>query len=231
MDLKELGLTANEAKAYEALLNLGKSSAADVSKESGVPYGRIYPVLDSLQMKGLVKIIPEKTKMFMPSDPESLSAVIKRRKEELDLIEQKVRDFKAIYEEHEKEAVQISRGKKNFYKVIREMRKPQKYEISLKYTFDTHPEFRRSVQDTLNRNLSYKLLGRVDRETKEGVETWKGIVGKIAPIQNEGVALSVIDDEELMVTLIKSNEILLFTDRPFIKLMRQLLEFWYEHHG
>ncbi|MBW3022798.1 helix-turn-helix domain-containing protein, partial [Candidatus Woesearchaeota archaeon] len=49
MDLKELGLTENEAKAYETLLRLGKTSASHISKESGVPYGRIYNVLSSLE--------------------------------------------------------------------------------------------------------------------------------------------------------------------------------------
>jgi len=69
MDLSELGLTQNETKAYETLLHKGKSTAAELSKDSGVVYGRIYDVLASLESKGLIKIIPEKTKKFVPSDP------------------------------------------------------------------------------------------------------------------------------------------------------------------
>ena len=87
MDLTEIGLTQNEAKAYETLLRLGKTTAAYISKESGVPYGRIYDVLASLEAKGLVKVIPEKTRKYVPSDPQFLHEYIEKRKKQFNEIE------------------------------------------------------------------------------------------------------------------------------------------------
>ena len=139
MDLSELRLTKNEAKAYETLLRLGKSKASEISKESGVPYGRIYDVLASLESKGLVKVSPEKTKHYIPSDPESLHEYIQKRKEHLDKIEKQLKEFKSLYKQYAEEPVQIAKGKKNFYKIFRQLHKPDKTSYSVKYTFELHP--------------------------------------------------------------------------------------------
>ena len=49
-----LGLNTYEAKAYLAILKLGSASPLRISTVSGVPRGRIYDVLKSLELKGLV---------------------------------------------------------------------------------------------------------------------------------------------------------------------------------
>ena len=119
MDLTELGLTKNEAKAYETLLKLGKTSAAHISKESRVPYGRIYDVLGSLEEKGLVKTIPEPTRMYFPSDPKALEEYVAKKKAALEEIESKVKEFKSIYKQHGEEQIQIvNEFKMGFYNVL-----------------------------------------------------------------------------------------------------------------
>lgn len=110
-DLSEIGLAKNEAKAFEAVLKLGKAGASEISKESGVPYSRIYDVLASLEHKGLVKIIPEKGKKFIPGDPSSLKKLIDDKKQSLDALDKEVEKLKAMYEKAEKEPVEIVRGK------------------------------------------------------------------------------------------------------------------------
>ena len=67
-DYSELGLTNNEGKVYESLVKFGKLSAGEVTKHSGTSYSKIYNILDSLINKGLVTVIPEKTKKFFPSN-------------------------------------------------------------------------------------------------------------------------------------------------------------------
>lgn len=52
--LKELGFTEYEAKAYTALVQKSHISAYQVSKNSGIPRARIYDILDVLVEKGLV---------------------------------------------------------------------------------------------------------------------------------------------------------------------------------
>jgi sugar-specific transcriptional regulator TrmB len=54
LQLKHLGYTEYEAKAYIALVQNSHVSAYQVSKDSGIPRARIYETLDLLVKKGLV---------------------------------------------------------------------------------------------------------------------------------------------------------------------------------
>lgn len=230
MDFRKLDLTENEGKAYETLLKIGKSSASQISKESSVPYGRIYDILASLERKNLVKVVPEKTKKFVPSDPQQLKEYISLKKKELDEVEREIIEYKAVYERHEKEPIEIVKGKNNFYKLVREMKKPQKYEYNVKYEFDLNPEFMREAEFLIKKSGDFKTLGRIDSETEKNVRMWRTISKNIKAIENEGVALSIVDDEQIMITLIKSNTNLLIRDKPFIKLIKEFFLNYYKTH-
>jgi len=228
MDLTELGLTKNEAKAYETLLKLGKTSAAHISKESRVPYGRIYDVLGSLEEKGLVKTIPEPTRMYFPSDPKALEEYVAKKKAALEEIESKVKEFKSIYKQHGEEQIQIVKGERNFKKLALAMKKPEKYEYSVKLAFRKDPEFVREVKAMRRKRIKHLTLGRYDSETKKNYEFWKKIEPNTKPIPNEGVAMSLIDGEELLLVMAQSNTIMLIKDKGFIKFMETLFLNYYE---
>ena len=57
-ELTQLGLTTYEAKAYVALLGRDSFTAAQVSRQAGLPRQRIYDVLGSLVEKGLASSRP-----------------------------------------------------------------------------------------------------------------------------------------------------------------------------
>jgi len=229
MDFSSIGLTQNEAKAYEKLLHLGKATAAHISKEAQVSYGRIYDVLASLEEKGLVRVIPEKTKKYSPSDPEQLHEFIISKKKAMEEVEKKVAEFKSVYEQHEEEPIVIAKGKKNFYKILRQMKKATKSSYSLKDNFEQRPEFIREVKGMVKRKVDYKVLGRIDKETKGNVKRWLKITKNIKQIESEGVTMSIIDGEQLMVAMIKSNTIMLIRDKAFIKVMKKLFLNYYKN--
>lgn len=52
--LQGFGLNQYEAKAYVALLSEGTSNAYNISKNSGIPRARIYDILESLTLRGVV---------------------------------------------------------------------------------------------------------------------------------------------------------------------------------
>ncbi|QRG68431.1 TrmB family transcriptional regulator [Brevibacillus choshinensis] len=54
--LQLFGFNQYEAKAYTALVSLGKSNAYQISKESGIPRARIYDTLETLVSRGLVML-------------------------------------------------------------------------------------------------------------------------------------------------------------------------------
>ncbi|MHA1943015.1 MAG: TrmB family transcriptional regulator [Candidatus Thorarchaeota archaeon] len=54
-DLTSLGLTKNEAKAYHALVKIGRSTARVIAEESGIPRSKVYETLDLLDKRGIIK--------------------------------------------------------------------------------------------------------------------------------------------------------------------------------
>lgn len=227
MDFQELGLSKNESAVYETMLRLGKTSASHISKEASVTYGRIYEILGSLEEKGLVKIIPEKTKQFMPADPNNLKELIKAKQEKLVKLNEEVEKLKEVYNNHEKEVVEIVKGKRNFFKILKNLKKAESYQYGIKYNFSTLPEAFKIVNQALKKGVDYKVVGRFDEETKNEIKEWKKIVKEIKPIENDGVAMSIVDDEELMIVMVKSNTIMTIKDEATVKMMKILFEAYY----
>lgn len=230
MDFTALGITQNEAKAYEALLLLGKTSAGRLAKESSVPYGRIYTVLASLEEKGLVTVLPEKTKLYVPASPEALSDYIQKRKNDLEEVEQKIKEYKTLYDTHGGEAVQVAKGKHNFHALARQMNPAKKYSYSIKYLFERSPVHVQKSKASVKKGIDKKTLGRYDEETKKDYDFWKKIVKNQKPIENEGVLMAIRDDQTVLLGLIKSNTTLFINDAPFAKLMKTLFDNYYENN-
>ena len=64
-----MGLTNSEIKAYIVLLSGGVMEAKSVCQKSGVPFGKIYDVLYSLERKRLVNIQHSRPKKFLAIEP------------------------------------------------------------------------------------------------------------------------------------------------------------------
>lgn len=70
MSLKKAGLSDYESKIYTALLSLGRTGAANISRESKVPPTAVYPNLKSLSAKGFVEIFEGETFLYEAISPE-----------------------------------------------------------------------------------------------------------------------------------------------------------------
>ena len=221
-ELAELGLSMNESKAYVTLIEHGKLSASEVCSRSGVPYGRVYEVLEGLVHRALIVVVPEKTKKYAPASPDAFLELIDKKEEILKEARNKVKQMKQFYEEKGKNAVQIALGDKGFYKIIKEAKKEEKYAYNIKWKADFKPEWVRNTEKHLKEGVDMKTLTRYDAETKKNVDQWIGVHKGIKKISNEGVAFSVVDDEEVMIALIKSDTTLLIRDKPFAKLMKKM---------
>jgi sugar-specific transcriptional regulator TrmB len=69
-ELTQLGLTTYEAKAYVALLGRDSFTAAQISRQAGLPRQRIYDVLGSLVEKGLASSRPGSVVKYAAVAPE-----------------------------------------------------------------------------------------------------------------------------------------------------------------
>ena len=228
MNLKSLGLSDYEEKAYTALVKLGKSKASQISKESGVSYGRIYEVLGSLDRKGLVKTVPERTKMFVPADPGNLMEIINNKEKKLLSMRKEVTKLKQFYETHEEEVVKMAHGRWNFFKMIKAREPPKTFKYSIKYTSEPKPEGMRMDKKLITQGIDVKVLARYDQETQKHVNKWLKINTNIKKIKNSGATIGIVDSE-IVIGLIKSNVTLSIKDKAFVELMKDLFLEEYNH--
>ncbi len=81
--LEALGLNGYEARAMSHLLRHGERTGPDLSRETGIPFGRVYDTLNALIERGLVTAKPGRPRTFVAAPanaiPGRLMALNKRR--------------------------------------------------------------------------------------------------------------------------------------------------------
>jgi len=126
--LQEYDLTEYEAKAYLALAELEEGTAREVAEVSRVPRTKIYGVIDDLQQKGLVEVIPERPKRFLPqSFDEYLDEFQERYESRLEQIEEDRERFESFVDRGGEPSTQgagqfrVHKGRKNVLNKTLEM--------------------------------------------------------------------------------------------------------------
>lgn len=222
VDLIALGLTQYENKAYETILKKGKGSAMDISKESGVPYGRIYDTLSSLQDKGLINLIPEKTKKFQVASIDNLKHMLKKKKDEIESISKQIESITINVEEQNKNPLFLT-GKKNFKRLMAELEKPRIYEYNLKFSGDIYPDWISQKKENIKNGIDIKDIIRNVPETRENVKKWLKVHKNIREYNNnEGIVLTIIDDKIAIISSIKSTMITVLKEEMIIKLLKDM---------
>jgi sugar-specific transcriptional regulator TrmB len=77
--MENLGLTGYEIKVYISLLETGPMTAFDISKKSGVPYSKIYEVLNGLEEKGWLESDSSRPQKFFPKSPSTALEAMRMR--------------------------------------------------------------------------------------------------------------------------------------------------------
>lgn len=79
--LQDLGLTEYQSKAYVAAVHVGQARPRELVDESGVPQGRIYDVISSLEELGLVEVRSKgRGKEVRAPSPQTVLDDLKRRR-------------------------------------------------------------------------------------------------------------------------------------------------------
>ncbi|MFX1474674.1 MAG: TrmB family transcriptional regulator [Promethearchaeota archaeon] len=99
--LRQLGLTEYETQAYLTLVQGNQMSAEEIAKSADIPIPRVYGVLESLKMLGLIVILKGRPKKFeIVSPEEGFRHLIELRKHaaeeslrQLEQTSQSVREF------------------------------------------------------------------------------------------------------------------------------------------
>ncbi len=91
--LEQFGLSSNEAKVYQAAIELGETSPFGISKFTSIPRTSVYSVLTDLALKGLVELesstglMKQQTKV-KAKNPSSLREILWKKRS--DLVKQEV---------------------------------------------------------------------------------------------------------------------------------------------
>lgn len=223
MDFSALGLSINEDKVYQTLIKHGKSSASELSRAGEVPYGKIYEVLARLESKGLVQIIPEQTKKFKATSPEILLNLIKTKEKEFEKLKEEAQKLKKQYEFEKEEPVQIARGSKNFYKILKNTPSAEKFSYSIKWSSEYKPQHILENKELIKKGIKPLVLARIHEETKENIKNWLKHDVKIKEMKNQGIAMD-INDKHVLIVLINQNTIIEIKDKAFSNIMKQMFE-------
>src|SRR3954471_10774439 len=100
--LIRLGLTTYEAKAYVALIRRDSFTAAQVSRQAGLPRQRIYDVLGSLVEKGLASSRPGSVVKYAAVAPDlAVERLVAEHRRQLDDLERSaaraIKDLQPAY--------------------------------------------------------------------------------------------------------------------------------------
>ncbi|QZP37557.1 TrmB family transcriptional regulator [Halobaculum magnesiiphilum] len=97
-DLRDLGLSEYESRAYRALLDAGPATAKELSDASGVPMGRVYDVLNSLERHRLARSqAASRPKKYLAVEPDAaLDRLLEEKKRELD---EQAEQYEAVVDE------------------------------------------------------------------------------------------------------------------------------------
>ena len=115
--LEELGLSEKEAQIYLALLQVDSDSIQDIAKKTGINRTTVYPVLESLNKKGLVSEVQDgKKTLYQAAPPERLETFVERQRVVLEEHASRLKDIipqiKSIQrEEGEKPIIKVFDGR------------------------------------------------------------------------------------------------------------------------
>lgn len=92
--LQEIGLSEKESQVYLALLQVDNESIQDLAKRTGINRTTVYPVLETLEKKGLVSEVQVGKKVhYEAAPPERLETFVERQKVILDERSQRLKDI------------------------------------------------------------------------------------------------------------------------------------------
>lgn len=109
----KLGLSLNEAKVYESMLNLGEVNVNTIAMKSGVHRRNVYDSLNKLMEKGLVsQYVVKGERHFRAIDPKRLRTLVNEKQ---DMLEKMLPEMKKRFlTQKEEERAYIYRGVAGF---------------------------------------------------------------------------------------------------------------------
>lgn len=76
--LSEIGLSKYESKVYITIISEGITTAKSISDITGIPYGKVYEIINTLSYKGFVMVLPTKPMKYRAISPQQAVNLAKK---------------------------------------------------------------------------------------------------------------------------------------------------------
>ena len=118
--LNQIGLNEKESQVYLGLLELGTATVHPIATKAGIKRPTTYLILEDLQKKGLVSVVPrEKKAMYTAESPEKLLNDLSKKQE---LVKRFLPNMLALYNtKKEKPQIQLFEGKEGVAEVYKKV--------------------------------------------------------------------------------------------------------------
>jgi len=118
--LVKTGLNNKEAAVYLALLELGTATVYPIATKAGIKRPTAYLILNQLQQKGMVSVVPRATKaLYTAESPEKIIQDLLKKQE---LVKRFMPDMLALYNtKKEKPHIQLFEGKEGVLEVYKKV--------------------------------------------------------------------------------------------------------------
>ncbi len=117
--LHEIGLSANEAEAYLALLKFGASGAGKLAVKTGIHRRTVYDALEGLQKKGLAGAVEiNGRQVFQAAEPKQLENFIDEKK---DALSRALPGLQKYAKAEEETQITVMRGKAGLKSILRDV--------------------------------------------------------------------------------------------------------------
>ena len=244
MELKEylndLKLNSYEKEIIFYLASVDSAGAKSIYKNTKVPKGRIYSVLQELSKAGFVAVIPTSPKKYQIKDiKESLRNYLDDKQTQLKDKAQQVDNIQIspkVYIQDTKEpSVQFFTGRDEHIGAVVALRnKAEKELLQMAPRFQGNFASKLSLQKVLQRGVKVKVIvSGVTELNKKSIQNCLKYGGEVKVYEADSwFAMMIKDSEELLISLQnrEKNEERLTTitqSEPLILAMRNLfLQFW-----
>ena len=217
--LLELGLNKYEAKVYLTLIAEGTSTAKNISDITGIPYGKVYEIINSLANKGFCMILPSKPMKCQAISPkEAITASKKKIEDQYKKLEkQVVKQLEPMFAESKqfkepKSIFWVINGRANVVKKLEELFANAKKQINVYTTSNGLSRLllqKEILKEAHNRGIEINIAAVTNKEVLDEVKSLNFCnIKHISEAQNN--LFSVDGNECLVVEPIPDDDNILY---------------------
>ncbi len=213
-DLRKMGLSEYESKAFLTLIGKGILSAPSISKHSGVPKSKIYGILEKLSEKRMIEEYPGKPKKFKARSPkfvfkelvEKEKKKVKSLQEVAEKLSKRMEDLigsKEVSLAETDTALWTVNGRHAFHEKYAEMLgKAEKEVLVCSTSASRHPAMDRAILGASKRDVTMKGITSVtDNDVKQRVKYYSNFFNLKNYPDLIPLTIVIIDRKECMYRL------------------------------